>query len=471
MADNVREREAPPESGEGEGALAGRSAWLAGGHDLVIAVLAIFFVSLAVVFLVASLGSGEFVLELLGEERKREALKVLGFAMGGVLLVLNAVVLHRRARAAERAAEVLAEGMRRRAESGEDPERGLVRRRLGNAVEHLGHTSPAVRMGAAHQLFRLAEDVPELRHKALDMLCAHIRQTTGEAEYWKRFDMKPSAEIQELLTLLFVEDHTLFSGLRIDLRESWLNGADLEEGRLWGANLRHAHLERAILSDARLDRAFLTEAHLTGAWMRGASLREANICLANMQECSLQEAQLQGVAGFGGLLTAATLSEAQLQGASLPGADLSGAILARAEMQGAKLSSADLRDTILDDLNLRGAGETEWSSRNSFAERMRMSAGKNSDLSTVAFRGEMLRECVEEVVGGGLAEDRNNGSSRGPAKNGGKWSGHGLPEGASVVVGRYTHEDAERWIAEHERAMSEVPEVPAADVRWEPDDE
>ena len=36
---------------------------------------------------------------------------------------------------------------------------------------------------------------------------------------------------------------------------------------------------------------------------------------------------------------------------------------------------------------------------------------------------------------------------------------HELPQDSGAITGAYTEEEAERWIAEYEEAMSEVPEV------------
>ena len=85
-----------------------------------------------------------------------------------------------------------------------------------------------MRLGGAYELFHLAEDAEDtenLRQTVLDILCAHIRQTTGESKYREAHRSKPSEEIQSLLTLLFVQEHEVFKGYHIDLQGSWLNGA------------------------------------------------------------------------------------------------------------------------------------------------------------------------------------------------------------------------------------------------------
>ena len=183
--------------------------------------------------------------------KKYEALKLLGIGMGGLLLALQALMSYKRAKALE--------------DNVETTERGQRQERLKNAIEHLGHESDSVRLGGAYELFHLAQDILELRQTVLDILCAHIRRTTGEPEYRAKHQSKPSEEIQSLLTLLFVQEHKVFTGLHINLRESWLNGSDLGQARLEKAVLVRAQLHRAGLVRAQLHRAdFRGERSCTG---------------------------------------------------------------------------------------------------------------------------------------------------------------------------------------------------------------
>ena len=78
-------------------------------------------------------------------------------------------------------------------------------------LKHLGHRSFAVRMGGAYRLFHLAKDTKDLRQTVLDVLCAHIRQTTSDQAYRDEYTSRPSVEIQSLLTLLFVQQNDIFS--------------------------------------------------------------------------------------------------------------------------------------------------------------------------------------------------------------------------------------------------------------------
>ena len=103
--------------------------------------------------------------------------------MGGVLVALQALMSYKRAKAMEQTAEAQADAAKAQADAVSKTEQGQRQDRLKNAIEHLGHESDSVRLGGAYELFHLAEDTEDLRQTVLDILCAHIRRTTGESKY------------------------------------------------------------------------------------------------------------------------------------------------------------------------------------------------------------------------------------------------------------------------------------------------
>ena len=258
-----------------------------------------------------------YISELLGLSQKFETLKFLGISMGGVLIALQALMTYKRAKALEDTANAQVRATEEQAKANRHTERGQRQERLKNAIEHLGHTSDSVRLGGAYELFHLAQDTEDLRQTVLDILCAHIRRTTGESEYRKAHESKPSEEVQSLLTLLFVQEREVFKGLRINLQESWLNGTDLREACLWKAILTGVHLRGAKLDRAHLQRANLFEAHLEEASLAETRLQEANLPLVHMQGAYLHQARLQGANLMGAYLQAAHLRGAHLQGVIL----------------------------------------------------------------------------------------------------------------------------------------------------------
>ena len=443
-----------------------------------------------------------YISKLLGLSfQKNETLKFLGISMGGILIALQALMSYRRAKAMEDAVG--------------KTEQGQQQDRLKNAIEHLGHKSESVRLGGAYELLHLAKDTKELCQTVLDILCAHIRQTTGESKYRGAHKSKPSEEVQSLLTLLFVDHSEVFKDHSIELQGSWLNGADLFQAQMQranlikahlqgvdlyeahlqetllfyaqmqGANLTEAHLQKANLSEAHLQGADLTKAHLQGvdlteAHLQKANLSEAHLQGANLQRAYLQEAHLTEAHLQGADLTEAHLQETvliqiHLQGANLQGAHLQGADLCEASLQGANLrraslQSANLHETCLQGADLceaslqganlyraclQGAQSREWSPI--FSQRMRQFIDQESDLVWVIFEGGLSEDDLDFLVKD-LPDEKANELREELTPHIGKPKSNQLPKNSHAITGSYTKEDAEKWIAEYEQAMSEVPE-------------
>ena len=410
---------------------------------LIVALAILLVLFLAVVFWESA---EKYTYQLLGiaSGAKHTILTFLGIGMGSILLALQALASHRRAKAMEDAANEQAKATR-------NTEQGQRQERLKNAIEHLGNASDSVRLGGAYELFHLAEDTEELRQTVLDILCAHIRWTTGENEYRKTHKSKPSEEIQSLLTLLFVQQHEVFKGLRINLQQSWLNGANLPGARLEKVELTRSHLKRAILRKARLQGANLDEARLHRADLIEAYLQEAGLRNAHLQMAILDGAKLQ----------AANLAGARLRGADLSWAHMHRAIFFDMAAGGAELQGAILRNTALHEADLREAqlqgvgyklvpGDT-------FAQRMRRSIGWDSDLSLAIFSGGLGSDQDVDSLVKDLSDETANTLREELQQHIGKPRSNQLPEDCGAITGGYTKEEAEKWIAEYEEAMPDVP--------------
>ena len=451
----------------------------------------------------------EWVGERLGLYTKNNILTFLGIGMGGTLLALQALMSYKRAKALEDTANAQAEAAKAQAKATEEQakanqntEQGQRQERLKNAIEHLGHGNASVRLGGAYELFHLAEDTAEdtkdLRQTVLDILCAHIRRTTGENKYRKKYPSKPSEEIQSLLTLLFVQDHEVFKGLHINLQESWLNGADLQKARLDKAVLTRTYLQKAILTEAALRRAYCQETRLSDAHLDKARLQGVRLDKACLQRTRLWETRLQGANLLGARLQMAGLDQAQLQGAYLWGAYLQGSHLDKACMQGSRLGTAQLQGASLEETCLQGAvlwntqlqGASLWraqlqgvssvfgtgSSSLSFEDHMRQRCGEETDLSEVTFAGGLVRHPHEEarissqthrvlsklnppidLVVKGLSDEKEKELREKLESHIDQPASHELPKNSGADTGAYTAEEAEQWIAEYNEAMSEVP--------------
>ncbi len=358
---------------------------------------------------------------------KSEALKLLGIGMGGLLLALQALMSYKRAKALE--------------DNVETTERGQRQERLKNAIEHLGHKSDSVRLGGAYELFHLAEDAEDVgqRQTVLDILCAHIRWTTGEPEYRDKHQSKPSEEIQSLLTLLFVQEHQVFTERDIKLQGSWLTGSNLSQARLENAHLEGAHLRGA----------HLREAQLRGAHLEGAQLHGADLVYAQLHGAHLTGAELHGADLVGAELQGAHLAGAELHGAHLAGAELHGAILMSAQLHGADLVYAQLHEVDLEDAELHGASSSRGRLHKPFEAAINERIGKESDLSRAIFAGGLTQKNIA-LIGTGLS-DKAAKELRGKlAEHIGKPISHELPENSGAIPGTYTEEEAAQWIAEYQ---------------------
>lgn len=377
---------------------------------------------MAVMFLESVEGGVSQLLGVQGGEetsKKYEALKSLVILMGGIILVIQAWIANKRAKAMENAAE-------EQAKANEKTEQGQRQERLKNAIEHLGHDNASVRLGGAYELFHLAEEIKEWRQTIMDILCAHIRRTTGEGEYREKYKSKPSEEVQSLLTLLFVQDHEVFKGLPINLKESWLNGAELSYARLREAELHRAQLQGTLLGEAQLHNATLFETQMRGAYLVQAELHGA----------MLYEAQLQGANLGRALLRGASLFRAELQGVNLSMAHLQGAILSGAELQGARLFRTQLHGVRCEEDYI------------TFVQSIVESVGQDSDLSGVIFAGGLSREDVNSFVKD-LADDEAKRLQDKLEPHIDQPESNELPEDSGAITGTYTKEEAEQWIDEY----------------------
>ena len=395
-----------------------------------------------------------YISKLLGLPDKNEALKFLGISMGGILVALQALMSHRRAKAMEKTAKSQADAVLK-------TEQGQRQDRLKNAIEHLGHKSDSVRLGGAYELFHLAKDTldedtkEKLSQTVLDILCAHIRRTTSKNKYREKHKSKPSEEVQSLLTLLFVQKHEVFKGCHINLQGSWLNGADLKEARLWKARLTQAYLQGTELDRAHLQRANLVAAYLEEASLRKAQLQDADLQFTRLQGATLTRALLQGTTLDRTQLQGALLVEAQLQGAFLVDTCLQGAALNRAQLQGAILHlMVQLQGATLQGARLQGIGNIDGASI-SFQDRIRGQIDKESDLSEVIFAGGLSQGYMDSLVEG-LSDDQAKRLRGKLRRHIDTPESNQLPADSGAITDPYTEEDAKKWIAEYNEAMSSI---------------
>lgn len=344
--------------------------------------------------------------------------------------------------------------------------------RLDKALEDLGSQSASTRMGAVQALIhlvreyknlnrvvmwillRLGKDYRNLDQRVMNILCFHIRQTTRSNEYRKKYKVHPSTEIQEILTLLFVDDHDIFEGCFINLKGSYLVGADLMDvtkmktithpprrARLKGVNLQNAQLQDANLTYANLQYANLWKAQMQYAVLHFALMEGAMIDYANLQNATMLDTDLQFADLEHAKMQGSIMDGTQLQGAKLKNADWRGALAIGVQMQGAKLEG----------LQLQGVGRSRDERYPPFENLIKDRIGKESDLSGITFSGMLGNKFAKERDGltDWHAKELHriyNQHVRRPASN-------ELPANSgAVTTPPYTKDQADQWIEEYKKA-------------------
>ena len=310
---------------------------------------------------------------LLGYCCKKDTLNFIATGMGGVIAVMVAVAVNRRANA-----EV---------ENNELTQKGHDDARFQNLTENLGHKKASVRTSAFYRFYYYAvKDGQDesFRNNVFEILCSYLRTMPKETSDYEEKNEEYQPERQTLFDILFKgkfksKENGLISNdvpvnlqyvrlANMDLTDSNLSSAKLSRANLSNSNLSRANLSDADLSDADLSKATLSDimferwdgstahfvkklrtelrnANLLGAKLVSASLSHADFSGADLSHAKLMDADL----------SEANLSKANLSEANLSEANLSEANLFKANFQGAKLKNEQLQDaTNFDGADFRG---------------------------------------------------------------------------------------------------------------------
>ncbi|MDQ0941813.1 pentapeptide repeat-containing protein [Streptomyces sp. V1I1] len=265
-------------------------------------------------------------------------------------------------------------------------EREQVASTYNETVANLGDESINVRLSSIYALQRIMRESPREQPAIVEVLSAYVREQAkvpkkAQADALrKNVTTRPASDVQAALTVLGSRPRSLNDDVAnpgpdgqqqgvIDLRSTFLVGADLSGANLSSVDLRGADLTRADLTagrfeNVRFDGAYMAEAVLTDANFHaskfiGTDLRKvwwdsANLLNADLTRADLTGARRSGQAGDPSIY----LANAELSGANLTDADLSDAYLAGADLsrhsaQG--ISAANLTRANFTRAILRGA--------------------------------------------------------------------------------------------------------------------
>lgn len=231
---------------------------------------------------------------------------------------------------------------------------GLTRREqvattYSDTVDSLGDDSIDVRISSIYALQRIMRDSPSEQPAIVKILGAYVRQhakmPAQKTADRLRKDPKtrPTEDVAAALEVLGSRTQVVDGESYINLRETFLVGADLSSLDFTNADMRDADLSRADLREGVFDTVWFDKAR-----MEGAMLSSATFLNAQFTETDLTGAWLDGAQFMGAQLTGADLTGAQAMPADngaitqFDGAELAGANLSRADLTSASLTGADL---------------------------------------------------------------------------------------------------------------------------------
>jgi len=249
---------------------------------------------------------------------------------------------------------------------------GQITERFTRAIDQLGNGKMEIRLGGIYALERISTESDKDYWPIMEILTAYVRKNSSVDTVENKKVVQPainiqanesttnevpavtkiSLDIQAVLTVLGRRKNSFKNGEsnQLNLRVTYLEGANLEGANLEGANLEGANLKEAILRVANLEGA-----QFEGANLEGAHLEQVNLTEADLKGVNLEKAISTFADFVGADLTGANLKEAQFPLNNFEGAYLKEANLKEANLGGTDLKRADLEGANLKEAILVGA--------------------------------------------------------------------------------------------------------------------
>ncbi|MGA7934684.1 MAG: pentapeptide repeat-containing protein [Kovacikia sp.] len=209
-------------------------------------------------------------------------LQTIATSIGGIAVFWNIVLARRQMAIAHRQTELAQDQM-------EIVREQIINERFSTAIEQLGNSQLAVRVGAIYALARLAKDSPRDYWTIMEMLAFFLREQcplpkniterNGECRYQSHVPKDVQAAVLVLGQRDIDQDpadshlHLIHSDLRGitfaegDFRNVYFYDSNLSGANFYGANLKGANFWKADLSYA----------NLKGCQLDGAILNKANL--------------------------------------------------------------------------------------------------------------------------------------------------------------------------------------------------
>ena len=350
-----------------------------------------------------------------GTDSKKETLGFVWTGMAGLLAVIGAIVVNRRAREQIKTNRLI--------------EQGHIQDRFKAATEHLG--KPETQIAAYYEFCQLAEQHPELRKNIFDILCSHLRQATTDKNY--KGKGKPTEQIQTLLDLLFKsEDKSIFLGLEANLQRVNLVGASLFNAHMPNTNFTYAHLINADMRRGKFNTCCFAGARMDGVWLDDAEMIFTLLTSTKLRGSRLQNTNMQ-MSKLG------------------DGTDFSGSYLSNTKMQGAEIFSIPPRS-----LDIFMSGTFCASDYTNYESMINRRQGKYAFPDIIFSGGVSGKDVIETMKF--LYQYSNKNIARKYAENMKKHINQ--PKNTKLPPGfadfsKYTEEDAKYWISEYKKATEE----------------
>ncbi|WP_189784843.1 pentapeptide repeat-containing protein [Streptomyces capitiformicae] len=172
---------------------------------------------------------------------------------------------------------------------------GQVNDRYMRAIDLLVRESFSERVGGIYALDRIMRESEPDHIMVVEVLAVFVRDhgrpwSTNDESLAPGLQPRLAGDVQAALNILGARPED--SKVVVDLRETYLRGADLTDANLQRAILYAVNLSRAILAGSNLNHANLWGADLRGAFFQRASLQETILHEANLRGAEITVDQL-----------------------------------------------------------------------------------------------------------------------------------------------------------------------------------
>ncbi|QXE36454.1 pentapeptide repeat-containing protein [Streptomyces sp. GMY02] len=254
-------------------------------------------------------------------------------------------------------------------------ERGQVGSTYNETVAQLGDESINVRISTIYAIQRIMRESPKEQPALMEVLSSYIREHAKMPEKKKAEQLRknaktrPADDVQAALTVLGGREVNTESDPIINLRDTFLVGADLSYVNFVNADLSGVDLTHAFLQGGEFEDVWFDEAQMSGAVLSDGDFEDCDFIGTHLRDVQWDGADFENADLTDADLVGASLAEredvavidlryAELSGADLTNADLTGAYLMEADLgkdSEQKLPAAKLTGTNFTDADLTGA--------------------------------------------------------------------------------------------------------------------